>query len=213
MVNRPTRRAESKVRSVDELMREVDLLRSRNDFEGAARELAQALGSQPASSRERLSFELGLLFTYQLRDPSRACPHWKSHTASSARVAMATSCGGRAHRSAVLPVGRSRDCLAARLGGSDRAAGRLRPPGRRPLTHGNQLDSDTRASSKAWVRGEPGTGDSGPADGARPEWNREPADQHHRGFVGRPGRQLARVSGGARQVPASILARTDSGKS
>ena len=36
--------------------------------------------SEPSTAtRERLSFELGSLLTYQLHDVKRACAHWDAH--------------------------------------------------------------------------------------------------------------------------------------
>jgi transmembrane sensor len=67
------------VRSTEELLNYVEELRSRHQFEAAARELARGLGSQPSSARERLSFELGSLFTHQIGDARRACAHWARH--------------------------------------------------------------------------------------------------------------------------------------
>ncbi|MCY1074426.1 FecR domain-containing protein [Archangium lansingense] len=65
--------------SAEEFLREVDVLRSRKEFEGAARLLGEGLRTQPPAMRELLSFELGSLLTYQLRDPRRACTHWAWH--------------------------------------------------------------------------------------------------------------------------------------
>lgn len=65
--------------SAEEFLREVDVLRSRKDFEAAARLLEEGLRTQPPAMRELLSFELGSLLTHQLRDPRRACAHWARH--------------------------------------------------------------------------------------------------------------------------------------
>jgi len=65
--------------SVEEVLREVDVLRSRRQFERAARLLSRAMGGQPRYTRERLSYELGSLMTHQLRDRKRACGHWRVH--------------------------------------------------------------------------------------------------------------------------------------
>jgi transmembrane sensor len=67
------------VLTMEELLQEVDVLRSRRQYEAAARQLRQALRTQPPASRERLSFELGSLLTYQLRDARRACAQWTWH--------------------------------------------------------------------------------------------------------------------------------------
>lgn len=65
--------------SAEEFLREVDVLRSRKEFEGAARLLEEGLRTQPPSMRELLSFELGSLLTHQIRDTRRACAHWAWH--------------------------------------------------------------------------------------------------------------------------------------
>ena len=43
--------------------------------------IADAIPTQPSSARERLSFELGSILTYQLRARARACEHWARHVA------------------------------------------------------------------------------------------------------------------------------------
>jgi transmembrane sensor len=63
----------------DQLLERIEELRSRNRYEEAARTLRRAIPAQPAPMRERLSFELGSLLTYQMRDAHRACAHWASH--------------------------------------------------------------------------------------------------------------------------------------
>jgi transmembrane sensor len=65
--------------STEELLDRVESLRSRHQFEAAARELARGMASQPRPMRERLSFELGSLLTHQIRDARRACAHWDWH--------------------------------------------------------------------------------------------------------------------------------------
>jgi transmembrane sensor len=65
--------------SVEEILRELEVLRGRHEFEQAARHLEAAMRKQPAATRERLSFELGSLLTYQLKDAQRACAHWARH--------------------------------------------------------------------------------------------------------------------------------------
>jgi transmembrane sensor len=65
--------------ALEEVLSEVDLLRSRKQYEAAVRLLGQALQTQPAAAHERLSFELGSLLTHQLRDARRACAHWAAH--------------------------------------------------------------------------------------------------------------------------------------
>jgi transmembrane sensor len=75
----PAPRPSASARSSEELLNYVEELRSRHQFEAAARELSRGLASQPASARERLSFELGSLLSHQIRDPRRACAHWVRH--------------------------------------------------------------------------------------------------------------------------------------
>ncbi|MGQ0504399.1 MAG: FecR domain-containing protein [Myxococcaceae bacterium] len=69
-----------RARSADELLQEVEVLRGRGEYETAARKLSEGLRSQPVSTRERLSFELGSILTHQIQDASRACAHWRRHT-------------------------------------------------------------------------------------------------------------------------------------
>ncbi|AKF85111.1 hypothetical protein MFUL124B02_09435 [Myxococcus fulvus 124B02] len=77
----PSRAPATSVRapSVDEVLRELEVLRGRDEFEQAARYLEESMRKQPAATRERLSFELGSLLTYQLKDAQRACAHWSRH--------------------------------------------------------------------------------------------------------------------------------------
>ncbi|MBZ4399731.1 FecR family protein [Myxococcus sp. AS-1-15] len=77
----PSRPPATSVRapSVDEVLRELEVLRGRHEFEQAARYLEESMRKQPAATRERLSFELGSLLTYQLQDAQRACAHWARH--------------------------------------------------------------------------------------------------------------------------------------
>ncbi|SEU40273.1 FecR family protein [Myxococcus fulvus] len=65
--------------NVEEVLRELEVLRGRHEFEQAARYLKESMRKQPAATRERLSFELGSLLTYQLKDAQRACAHWARH--------------------------------------------------------------------------------------------------------------------------------------
>jgi len=65
--------------SAEEVLRELEVLRGRHEFEQAARYLEEAMRRQPVATRERLSFELGSLLTYQLKDARRACAHWALH--------------------------------------------------------------------------------------------------------------------------------------
>jgi transmembrane sensor len=61
------------------LVDHIEELRSRRQFEEAARALRRALPAQPKPMRERLSFELGSLLTHQIRDVRRACAQWAWH--------------------------------------------------------------------------------------------------------------------------------------
>ncbi|MCP3097788.1 FecR family protein [Myxococcus sp. K15C18031901] len=65
--------------SAEDVLRELEVLRGRREFEQAARYLEEAMRKQPVATRERLSFELGSLLTYQLGDAQRACSHWARH--------------------------------------------------------------------------------------------------------------------------------------
>jgi transmembrane sensor len=61
------------------LLDHVEELRSRRQFEQAARALRRALSVQPNPMREQMSFELGSLLTHQIRDARRACAQWAWH--------------------------------------------------------------------------------------------------------------------------------------
>lgn len=68
------------VSGADQVLATVALLRSRGRFGEAAGVLEDALlRPLPSATRERLSFELGSILTYQLRDRERACRHWARH--------------------------------------------------------------------------------------------------------------------------------------
>lgn len=70
-------------------IRKLNILRTQGRFRLAVRWLQRGVGRlrQPRherryrAARERFHYELGLLFTYQLHDPKRACHHWKAHLA------------------------------------------------------------------------------------------------------------------------------------
>ncbi|MFY1831449.1 FecR domain-containing protein [Myxococcus fulvus] len=90
--------------SVDEVLRELEVLRGRHEFEQAARYLEESMRKQPVATRERLSFELGSVLTYQLKDTQRACAHWARHeeqfrrgryTEAVQRASGTLSCEGR----------------------------------------------------------------------------------------------------------------------
>jgi transmembrane sensor len=85
------------------LLDRVEALRGRHQFEAAARELERGIPAQPRAVRERLSFELGSLFTHQIHDKRRACAHWAAHERNFrggryreevARSQRALGCGG-----------------------------------------------------------------------------------------------------------------------
>jgi transmembrane sensor len=64
------------------LLEEVDTCRSRGEFREAVRLLDKGLaGIVSAATRERFSFELGSILTWQLSD-ARACGHWAAHRAA-----------------------------------------------------------------------------------------------------------------------------------
>jgi transmembrane sensor len=66
---------------VDHILSELASLRARARFADAAALLERALAEElPAATRERLSYELGEIETYQLHT-ERACRHWQSHRA------------------------------------------------------------------------------------------------------------------------------------
>jgi len=77
--SRPPPEAAATPRSAEELLDHIEELRSRHEYAAAARALRQAIALQPPPTSERLSFELGSLLTHQLRDPPRACAHWRRH--------------------------------------------------------------------------------------------------------------------------------------
>jgi transmembrane sensor len=65
------------------LLEEVALLRSRSEYGEAVRLLQKGIGGLvlPAT-RERFSYELGSILTYQLNDAGGACAQWARHTAA-----------------------------------------------------------------------------------------------------------------------------------
>ncbi|MBL8915026.1 MAG: FecR domain-containing protein [Archangium sp.] len=66
--------------SVEAVLTQIASLRSRGQYEEAATVLSASLKeTMPASTRERLSFELGSILSHQLHDAARACPHWLKH--------------------------------------------------------------------------------------------------------------------------------------
>jgi transmembrane sensor len=96
-------KAASPESSTEELLDRVEALRGRRQFEAAARELSRGIPAQPSAMRERLSFELGSLYTHQIHDKDRACSHWAAHERTFrggryreevARSQRALGCGG-----------------------------------------------------------------------------------------------------------------------
>jgi transmembrane sensor len=64
------------------LLDEVETLRSRREYIEAVRLLDKGIaGLVTPATRERFSFELGSLLTWQLNDARRACKHWRTHLA------------------------------------------------------------------------------------------------------------------------------------
>ncbi|MFT3842212.1 MAG: hypothetical protein QM723_34805 [Myxococcaceae bacterium] len=67
----------------DDLLRQVDTLRSRGEFAEAVRYLTHGLTRElKPGTRERFSFELGIILTDQMHDSAKACGHWKKHAAA-----------------------------------------------------------------------------------------------------------------------------------
>jgi len=63
-----------------EFLERMAALRSRGQYQLAAAELRRRLPTaQGRATRERLSFELGSILSYQLNDRERACAHWRRH--------------------------------------------------------------------------------------------------------------------------------------
>lgn len=63
-----------------EVFERVGALRVRGQFAEAVAELEAALRRPaPQQTRERLSFELGSILSYQLKTVSKGCAHWKAH--------------------------------------------------------------------------------------------------------------------------------------
>ncbi|MFT3707112.1 MAG: FecR domain-containing protein [Archangium sp.] len=58
---------------------ELTQLRQAGQWNDAVRLLERELNRGAPDTRERLSFELGLIYTWQLKDPVAACAHWKQH--------------------------------------------------------------------------------------------------------------------------------------
>lgn len=58
---------------------ELSTLRQNGQWQDAVRLLERELNRGAPDTRERLSFELGLIYTWQLKDSVAACAHWKQH--------------------------------------------------------------------------------------------------------------------------------------
>lgn len=58
---------------------ELSALRQSGQWQDAVRLLERELNRGAPDTRERLSFELGLIYTWQLKDQPAACAHWKQH--------------------------------------------------------------------------------------------------------------------------------------
>jgi transmembrane sensor len=65
------------------LLDEVAVLRSRGEYAEAVRLLDKGLsGIVLPATRERFSYELGSILTYQLHDADAACRQWAKHEAA-----------------------------------------------------------------------------------------------------------------------------------
>jgi transmembrane sensor len=58
---------------------ELTQLRQQGQWADAVRLLERELDRGAPDTRERLSFELGLIYTWQLKDQQAACAHWSHH--------------------------------------------------------------------------------------------------------------------------------------
>lgn len=58
---------------------ELTQLRRSGEWDGAVKLLERELSRGAPDTRERLSFELGLIYTWQLKDPAAGCAHWAQH--------------------------------------------------------------------------------------------------------------------------------------
>lgn len=67
-------------RTSGEIIDDVQALRRRGDYEGAAGQLRAALGQRwPIRTAEVLSYELGTILARHLGDAAAACHHWREH--------------------------------------------------------------------------------------------------------------------------------------
>ncbi|MGC4114222.1 MAG: hypothetical protein QM765_06300 [Myxococcales bacterium] len=77
----PVPQPEAEAEKIEDLLQRIDMLRSRGQFDVAAGELSKALqAGYSAPTRERLSFELGTIWSRSGSDPERACSHWREHS-------------------------------------------------------------------------------------------------------------------------------------
>ncbi len=60
---------------------ELTQLRRSGEWTGAVKLLERELSRGAPDTRERLSFELGLIYLWQLKDQTAACAHWAQHRA------------------------------------------------------------------------------------------------------------------------------------
>ena len=58
---------------------ELSQLRRNGAWTDAVKLLERELSRGAPDTRERLSFELGLIYTWQLKDPAAGCAHWVQH--------------------------------------------------------------------------------------------------------------------------------------
>lgn len=67
-------------RSSAEIIDEVQALRRRGDYQGAAQQLRDALAQRwPSRTAEVLSYELGTILARHLQDQAAGCRHWREH--------------------------------------------------------------------------------------------------------------------------------------
>lgn len=61
------------------VINELTQLRRTGDWTDAVKLLERELSRGAPDTRERLSFELGLIYTWQMKDPAAGCAHWAQH--------------------------------------------------------------------------------------------------------------------------------------
>ena len=66
---------------IEDLLQRIDEMRGRGQYDAAAAELSKALSAAGwgEATRERLSFELGIIWSRPGSDGERACGHWRTH--------------------------------------------------------------------------------------------------------------------------------------